>query len=197
MREDKNHNNVTQMLQEISDKIHNNVGRCVELFSAIKWKTVRFEIPMKPEPSHRPRLSGYRVYVPGAAKNQRFFQNKVLPKLNGLFINTPCRFDIDIFCETPASFTKTQKVLAEMKILRPWVNTGDVDNYTKAVFDMCQPNESRGTTGIMENDFLIVESNVRKYYSVSPRYEVTVSYMTNVPLELIKILRMRTLMDDV
>ena len=195
--EDKNHNNLTEMIQSISSKVHENVGKCVEKFTKIKWKTVCFEIPIKPEPSHRPRLCGYRVYVPGAAKNQRFFQNKVLPKLNGLFINTPCKVNADIYCETPASFTKTQKILAEMKILRPWGNTGDGDNYAKAIYDMMQPNEARGNIGIMTNDCLIIESTLRKYYSVTPRYEVTIQYMDKIPLELTKILRLRTFMDDI
>lgn len=197
MREDKNHNNLMEMIQQITTKVHENVGKVAELYSKkIKWKTVRFEIPMKPEPSHRPRLCGYRVYVPGAAKNQRFFQNKVLPSLKGLFINTPCKVNADIYCETPASFTKSQKVLAEMKILRPWSNTGDVDNFLKAVLDAMQVCEKRGITGIMSNDCLVIESTSRKYYSITPRYEITIQYMSDVPIELTKILRMKTFMDD-
>jgi Holliday junction resolvase RusA-like endonuclease len=84
-----------------------------------------------------------------------------------------------------------------MKILRPWGNTGDVDNYAKAIYDMMQPNEARGNTGIMTNDCLIIESTLRKYYSVTPRYEVTIQYMDKIPLELTKILRLRTFMDDI
>lgn len=188
---DVNHENEIHMLEEASNVTKTNVATCIGLYKKIKRKTVRFTIPLKPEPSHRPRLCGYRVYVPGAAKNQRFFQKHVLPTLHGLFITTPCTVDVDIFCETPASFTKTQKILAEMKILRPWGNTGDVDNFAKAVFDMCQPNEKRGNIGIMENDCLIMESTTRKFYSKTPRYELTISFMDEIPIELTKILRLK------
>ena len=188
---DKNHENLIELQNNANGSVLSNVAKCVELYSKIKWKRVRFEIPLKPEPSHRPRLCGYRVYVPGAAKNQKFFQRKVFPTLKGLFITTPCRVDVDIYCETPKSFTKTQKILAEMKLIRPWGNTGDVDNYLKSVYDMLQPNEKRGNVGIMENDCLILETNSRKYYSVEPRYELTIEYMVNVPDELLKIFKMR------
>lgn len=187
---DKNHENVLVMQQEANQGTLSKLAQCITLFSRIRWKKVIFEIPTKPEPSHRPRLCGYRVYVPGAAKNQSFFNRKVLPTLKGLFITTPCRFDVDIYCETPKSFTKLQKLLAEMKILRPWGNIGDVDNYAKAVYDMCTKNETRGFDGIIINDCLVVESMLRKYYSVSPRYEVSVSFMDKIPEELLKVLRL-------
>lgn len=188
---DKNHENLIRLRDEVSSLVLGNAAKLVELYdSRVKWKKVCFEIPTKPEPSHRPRLCGYRVYVPGAAKNQRFFHNNVLPTLKGLFITTPCKVDVDIYCETPASFTKTQKLLAEMRILRPWGNTGDVDNYAKAVFDQMQPNEARGHVGIMVNDCLIIESTCRKFYSASPRYEVSISFMNKIPDELLKVLRL-------
>lgn len=178
---DINQNNVNVMIKDVSEKIRNKVAGIVAVYTSLKWRKVSFTIPMVPEPSHRPRLCGYRVYVPGAAKNQSFFNKNVLPKLKGLFITTPCKIDVGIYCQTPKSFTKTQQILAEMRLLRPWVNTGDVDNYDKAVFDMMQPNEKRGHVGIMSNDCLIIESHTNKYYSRTPRYEVTITYMDSVP----------------
>lgn len=178
---DINQENVKAMMKEMSQSITNKVSDIIAVYSSIKWRKVSFIIPMTPEPSHRPRLSGYRVYVPGAAKNQSFFNKNVLPKLNGLFITTPCKIDLDIFVQTPKSFTKTQRLLAEMKILRPWNNNGDVDNFEKAAYDMMQPNEKRGHVGIMSNDCLIIESHTNKYYSVTPRYEVTITYMKEIP----------------
>lgn len=186
-----NEKNVIQMLDQVSEKIRNTVSTVLSAYSGIKWKKVAFIIPTIPVPSHRPRLCGYRVYVPGAAKNQAFFNRQVLPKLKGLFITTPCKVTVDIFCPTPKSFTKTQTILAEMGILRPWVNTGDVDNFDKAVFDMMQPNEKRGHVGIMSNDCLIIESHTNKYYSCNPRYEVTISYLDKMPNELASILRLK------
>jgi Holliday junction resolvase RusA-like endonuclease len=189
-KNDINHENVLQMEQEANQKTLTNLAQCINIFSRIKWKRVTFNIMMRPEPSHRPRLCGYRVYVPGAAKNQAFFNKKVLPTLKGLFITTPCRFDVDIYCETPKSFTKLQKLLAEMKILRPWGNIGDVDNYAKAVYDMCTKNETRGFDGIIINDCLVVESKLRKFYSKTPRYEIIIEFMDKIPKELLSVLRL-------
>lgn len=188
---DINHHNVGEMLLESSARVKDTVADCLNLYKRIKWETVSFIIPTNPEPSHRPRLSGYRVYVPGAAKHQSYFNKHVLPKLNGLFIYTPCKIKIDIFVQTPKSFSTTQKILAEMKILRPWGNIGDVDNFEKALLDQLQPNEKRGHRGIMANDSLVIESHTNKYYSMTPRYEVTIEFMNKIPDVLFKILKMK------
>lgn len=188
---DINLENVKTMMNEMKPSVLDKVAGVNAVFSTIKWKKVSFVIPMAPEPSHRPRLSGYRVYVPGAAKNQSFFNKNVLPTLNGLFITTPCKIDLDIYIQTPKSFSKIQRMLAEMKILRPWSNNGDVDNFEKAAYDMIQPNEKRGHVGIMSNDCLIVESHARKFYSITPRYEITITYMKNVPDAIASYLRLK------
>lgn len=181
---------VDQMLCDAASAVKAKVSNALALYSLMKWKKVSFTIPTIPEPSHRPRLCGYRVYVPGAAKNQAFFNRVVRPKLKGLYIDTPCKVTVDIFLPTPKSFSKTQSILAEMRILRPWVNTGDVDNFDKAVFDMLQPNEKRGHVGIMSNDCLIIESHTNKYYSRNPRYEIMISYMDNISDALASTLRL-------
>lgn len=186
---DVNTKNSHELLESVSDRIRCNVASCVEAYASIRWKKVSFTVPKAPEPSHRPRLCGYRVYVPGAAKNATFFNNNVLPTLKGLFITTPCKFKLDIYVETPKSFTKTQQILAEMKILRPWGNIGDIDNFSKSALDMIQPNEKRGHVGIMENDCLVYEMISRKYYSKSPRYEFVIEYMGDIPEAIKKILK--------
>lgn len=186
---DTNQENVNKLLQEANNGTRSRVAQCINVFKLIKWKRVSFIIPDVPEPSHRPRLSGYRFYVPGAAKKQSFFNRVVVPTLNGLFITTPCKVHSDIYIPTPKSFTLVQKILAEMKILRPWGNVGDVDNYAKAIYDQMQPNEKRGHVGIMSNDSLIVDADEHKYYSMTPRYEISISYMGDIPDELKRILR--------
>lgn len=178
------------LITSASNSVKQNVSSILAVYTNIKWKKIKFTIPLIPEPSHRPRLCGYRVYVPGAAKNQSFFDRNVRPKLNGLFIDTPCKIEADIFCKTPMSFTKTQTILAEQRVLRPWVNTGDVDNYDKAIYDMMQPNEKRGHVGIMENDCLIIESKSNKYYSLNPRYEITITYMEEMPDSIRNVMRL-------
>lgn len=186
---DKNQENVTELMKDASPRARSQVVHCVNLVKMIKWKKVSFIIPDVPEPSHRPRLSGYRFYVPGAAKKQSFFNRVVVPTLKGLFITTPCKISSDIYLPTPKSFSTVQKILAEMRILRPWGNVGDNDNFAKAIYDQMQPNEKRGHVGIMANDCLIIDSDEHKYYSATPRYEITISFMTGIPDELKRVLR--------
>ena len=177
-------------LGELSGAVKNTVMSFIAVYKKVKWKSVSFTIPTVPVPSHRPRLSGYRFYVPGAAKNAKFFNDVVRPKLNGLYIKTPCRIKVDIYMPIPSSMTKSQKFLAEHGYIRPWGNIGDVDNFDKAVFDMMTHNEKRGKIGILEDDRLIVESHTNKYYSTNPRYEVIIEYMDKVPKALLKVMRL-------
>ena len=122
-----------------------------------------------------------RFYVKGAKDNKQIFQKFMLENPDLPFITTPCKIDLDIFVQTPKSFTKTQRLLAEMKILRPWNNNGDVDNFAKAVMDQMMPNEKRGHVGILRDDCLVIDLDAKKYYSVTPRYEVTITYMKEIP----------------
>ena len=187
---DINLENVSKMRQEYPDSVQSKACGCAALFARVRWKHISFIIDTAPKASKRPRLSGYRIYVPGAAKNATFFNNNVLPGLEDVFITTPCKVKVDYYMPTPESFSKTQKLLAEMKILRPWTNTGDIDNLMKSTFDMIQPNEKRGHRGIMENDCLIIESHSNKYYSIHPRTEVTISWMGKIPDNIKNVLRL-------
>lgn len=182
--------NVNKLMHEANGRAKERLAGCINVYQSIRWKKVAFQIPTNPEPSHRPRLSGFRVYVPGAAKHQAFFNKHVLPNLKNVFVSTPCKIDIELYVQTPKSFSIVQKILAEMKILRPWGNIGDVDNFEKTVLDSIQPNEKRGHSGILENDSLVVESHTKKFYSMTPRTEVVISYMGKIPDELAKILRL-------
>lgn len=190
MSTDINHENELKMREEYSESILNNVATVIGYTKHITWSTVKILINNEPKPSQRPRLSGYRVYVPGAYKNAAFFQKHVLPTLGDLFIETPCKMQIDIYAKTPTSFSKSQKLLAEMKILRPWTHTGDVDNYAKSAMDQIQPNKKRGHRGILSDDALVFSMSCDKYYSTTPRYELTITYMNNIPECIRKIMKL-------
>ena len=188
---DVNHENELRMREEYSNSILNNVAITISYWKHIGWSTVKITINNEPKPSQRPRLSGYRVYVPGAYKNAAFFNKNVLPTLGDLWIDTPCKMNVDIYAKTPNSFSKAQKLLAEMKILRPWVHTGDIDNYCKSALDQIQPNKKRGHKGILADDSLVIELTSNKYYSISPRYEITITYMNKIPESIKNILKLR------
>lgn len=187
----ENEKNYVQMMNSLNSSKQAELGTVVRVCrKGIKWKSVSFTIPTAPVPSHRPRLSNNRIYVPGAAKNATFFQRHVLPTLNGLMISTPCKVDARFYIKTPSSFSKIQMLLAELGLIRPWGRNGDVDNFSKTVLDQIQPNEKRGHVGILKDDALVFEMNSRKYYSVTPRTDVTITYMDSIPQKLLHILRL-------
>jgi Holliday junction resolvase RusA-like endonuclease len=190
MTMDINHENVKQMESELSDSVLCNVARAVGYVSKISWRTVKFTINREPKPSQRPRLSGYRIYVPGAAKNTAFFSREVAPKLGGLWIDKPCKMKIDLFVHTPTSFTKTQKMLAEMKIIRPWTRCGDLDNFEKSIMDSIVGNKKRGHKGVMVDDCIVCDLESHKYYFKTPRTEVTITFMDKIPKELEKSMKL-------
>lgn len=186
-------NDLDKFLETCSNRTIQQIADVSSILSDVKWKSVSFVIETEPIPSHRPRLCGYRVYVPGAAKAQMYFNKKVLPKLNGLFIDTPMKIYADFYFSTPKSFSKTQIALAEMKLLRPWVNIGDNDNLEKTLYDSITQNIKRGHRGLISNDCLVIENHSNKYYSMKPRTEVLIKYMDNKDLseKLKKILRIK------
>lgn len=188
---DINFENLQSLMNEFSQK-YSDIALAIKsvMTKRVKWHTVEFIINETPEPSKRPRVSyGRRIYVPGAAKHRVFFDKYVRHTLNDLFITTPCKVKVECYFPTPKSFSKVQKLLAEMKILRPWVNIGDVDNLFKTFTDPLCPSEKLKLPGIMADDSLIIDSQSNKYYSMTPRVEVTISYMGKIPDEIKKILR--------
>ena len=66
--------------------------------------------------------------------------------------------------------SSVDKVLAEMKLIRP-VSKPDWDNLGKSYSDMIQ-----GV--LLQDDSIIIEGLSRKYYSIKPRVEITIDYMT-------------------
>jgi Holliday junction resolvase RusA-like endonuclease len=187
----ENERNYAEMFNQLNNSKQAELGVISRMCrKGINWKSVTFTIPTAPVPSHRPRLSNNRIYVPGAAKNATFFQRHVLPTLDGLMISTPCKVDLRLYIKTPTSFSKIQTCLAEIGLLRPWGRNGDVDNFEKSIYDQIQPNEKRGHRGILADDSLIIENHTQKFYSVNPRSEVTITWMDSIPQKLLHILRL-------
>ena len=56
--------------------------------------------------------------------------------------------------------------------------------------DQMMPNEKRGHVGILKDDCLVIDLDAKKYYSSTPRYEVTITYMVDIPDVVKKILRL-------
>lgn len=141
----------------------------------------------KPRPRYR--LAGIRNYMDAAKINSSFIHVyspnaaedfKSMHRLIGdeldqlhLFIQTPCTIMINVYEQTPNSFSIPDKFLAEYGLI-PSISMNDYDNYLKATSD-------RLNTNLWLDDSLVVSGTVNKYYSMLPRQEIFIRYLNYVP----------------
>ena len=84
-------------------------------------------------------------------------------------ICTPCNIEFNAFFKTPSSFNNTDTFLAELGCIRP-ISKPDFDNIEKKYADMYNGN-------VWIDDALVVDSTIRKYYSVLPRVEIHLRFL--------------------
>ena len=135
----------------------------------IKWKDISYTIYLLPKATPRPRSGKNGIfYVKGAKDNKKFFQNYLIDQEIEL-IKTPCKFKCTCYFPIPNSMNNIEKIAAEMGLIRP-ISKPDWDNVAKAYCDMIQ-------NLLIYDDSLIVEGTSKKFYSIKPRIEITLSYM--------------------
>jgi Holliday junction resolvase RusA-like endonuclease len=171
------------LLNSKSDKMITNllnlVNKNISYFKKIKIKTFTFIWYSIPVPCKRPRVNakyGYpQIYVPGAKSNlndfERFFK-KEYPNFE--IIDTPMIVSVKGYTPTPSNFNKLQKILAEMKFIKPWGRVFDTDNFYKAAVDQIV-----GT--VISDDKLIDTIHGYKFYSIKPRIEYEIKYFDEFP----------------
>ena len=106
-----------------------------------------------------------RVYM------ERLMKQEDFNALNNI-IYTPCDVIYDAFFKTPSSFTKEEKIMAEIGILRKF-SKPDWDNIGKKYSDMMNSN-------IWIDDKNVVSGTVNKYYSCLPRIEITLRFLNTL-----------------
>jgi Holliday junction resolvase RusA-like endonuclease len=137
----------------------------------IPWKNISYTIYLLPKATPRPRSGKNGIfYVKGAKDNKKFFQNYIIDQ-NIDLITTPCKFSCTSYFPIPSSMSNIEKIAAELGLIRP-ISKPDWDNVAKAYCDMIQGL-------LIYDDSLIIEGTSKKFYSVKPRIEITISYMEN------------------
>jgi len=158
-------------------KFNESIVSIAKKIKRMPHKTLKFTMWKLVKPAARPRFArrgGYiKAYVPRAKQNGDWFREFAM-RNNLPLIDTPCIVNIKVYQKTPSSWSIKKKVLAELGIIRPWNNTGDYDNYSKAVADMIQH-------GMLSDDKLAYAGTTDRYYSIKPHAEVEVIYMTKFP----------------
>lgn len=151
------------------EKNHQILVKEIQRINNIKWHKETFVIYLLPKATPRPRLGKYGTfYVKGSKENKKVFE-KYLLNLDIPMIYTPTIFCCKSFFPIPKSMNMIEKVLAEMGLIRP-ISKPDWDNVGKAYSDMLQGF-------LIYDDALIIEGSSKKYYSLKPRIEITISYM--------------------
>ena len=177
-------NSLEERLNQLFDtrgqeKIKISVDKAVKDIRRIKRKRFSFTWYFEPFPSHRPKANssaGYiRIYVPMAKETREAFGSfwkENYPDVPP--ISTPMNFSAKVYVKTPDSWSRLNKILAELGILRPWNRTGDLDNICKTIWDC-----AIGT--MIVDDSLIIEMHCEKYYSIKPRVEYDIVYYERFP----------------
>lgn len=136
-----------------------------------KWDELNFVIYFTPQSTPRPRSGrGGRFYVKGAADNSRAFKEFITESEHDFgIITTPCILQVDVYMPTPNGMNRTEKILSELKLIRPIVKP-DWDNIGKTYSDMIQKH-------LLMEDCTIIDGRTRKFYSAKPRVEIKLRYM--------------------
>lgn len=137
-----------------------------------KWSEFSFVIYYTPEATPRPRSGKFGFYVKGAADNYKIFgefMNDLRKTKKVDVITTPTKLRIDSYFPIPVGMNRLEKVLAELKLIRP-ISKPDWDNVGKTYSDMIQKN-------LLLEDATIITGISNKYYSSKPRVEITLEYM--------------------
>jgi Holliday junction resolvase RusA-like endonuclease len=147
--------------------------KVVQSISNRSTERINFIFYFIPEGCPRPKYSGVTrsFYVKGAKGDSTFFKDYIENSADRPdIIKTQCTFNCDVFFPTPPDMNRIDKLLSEVRLIRP-ISTPDWDNVGKKYCDMVQ-------THLILNDSLIVDGRVRKFYSAKPRVEIYITYDT-------------------
>lgn len=136
------------------------------------YKTVRiimYEYPMKTD---RPRTFNGHTFSPNAAANSKYFGDAVKQVCKHIkLINTPATIRIDAYLDMPKTIPPDEVILYEARVLDV-VDTPDYDNVGKCYTDILKNN-------LIIDDDIFHKGTVCKFYSLLPRVEITITYISN------------------
>ena len=128
---------------------------------------VMYEYPMKTD---RPRVFRGHAFSPNAAANHEYFEKAIKKVIKSFkLINTPAEVYIDAYMEMPPAVPPHEVLLFESRVLDP-VTYPDYDNIGKCYTDMFK-------NVLVIDDDLFHIGQIRKFYSVIPRVEITIRYL--------------------
>lgn len=157
------------------------------ILNSMYYKSLKICLYEEPEGTPRPRarlINRYNILdvskadsnfiqiysITGKADNM--YMKKLVSQNDYLEANeliyTPCDVCVNVYFKPPSSFTINDLFLAEIGLIRP-IKKPDWDNIGKKYSDMYNGN-------IWLDDDLVIDGQVRKWYSILPRVEIDLKY---------------------
>lgn len=123
-----------------------------------------------PQQQERPRATTIagriRLYDPPASKKYKaYLQQELIKNYTPKVLTEPLQMTLNIFVPIPKSYSKKKTQDALNGVLRP-AKKPDVSNYVKLIEDALNGY-------LYKDDSQIVELHASKYYSDTPRIEIT------------------------
>lgn len=153
-----------------------DINQLLQKIEALKrgmWESVTYIFYMVPIPASRPKLNRktFKFYVKDAKDIKTVF-DQFKKECSGMdcVVSTPSKLSAKVYMETPKGMTTQEKIAAELELIHH-VNNPDWDNLGKQYCDMVQKT-------LISNDSIVCKGEVEKFYSILPRIEVTLEYMT-------------------
>lgn len=132
---------------------------------------IQFTVYGEPVAQGRPRFSSQggfvRAYDPAKSKDfKKYVQLVAAQNRPEQLLTGPIAMKVVIYKSTLKSFSKKKIEAAERGDLRP-LTKPDVDNYVKGIKDALK-------SIVWKDDSQVVELHISKYYSSSPRIEISI-----------------------
>lgn len=157
------------------------------ILNSMYYKSLKICLYEEPEGTPRPRarlINRYNILDESKAdsnfiqiysitgKADNMYMKKLVSQNDYLEANeliyTPCDVCVNVYFKPPSSFTINDLFLAEIGLIRP-IKKPDWDNIGKKYSDMYNGN-------IWLDDDLVIDGQVRKWYSILPRVEIDLKY---------------------
>ena len=156
-----------------SSKDFEEIDKEIDRILNIDHEIIKIVLDIIPESTPRPRLNfrNGNFYVVNAHSNNEFL--RVLVDKEELLqnkIHTPLIFTCNTYFPIPSGMNKKEVILAELGVIRPPISK-DWDNLGKTYSDMIQK-------WLLINDGLIIKGTTEKFWSLKPRVEIILDYLT-------------------
>lgn len=147
-------------------------------------KTFYLVVPGEPVGKARPRVTRFVTYTP---KKTLEYENRIrhyASLYNLAPITDQCSLKISAYFSVPKYYSKKRKANCLSGLEKP-TKKPDIDNVAKSVLDALNPKfkVNKATRhrvmishGIYEDDKLVTDLEVHKFYSVTPRTEIEITW---------------------